>query len=280
MEKKYIINKYSKAIIEGLGCEVILSDNENSFDIQGVYGIKNKKTDEWLSHNTRRIIYDDCEFDRVMNVQGVKTECFYKDGLEIRLEEHGDMLITSDCLCVHVFYNRKDDDSMHMKIDIGRRDDIELLFKSCKSNRGEPEILVKTFIGNNIAHIYTDWDKWNIDGKEHSIDEFTPEFVVKSIIKDVKEYKYGDLWNERMEKGLKILTPALKLYATDFLREWIICLKNRVKESIKEEQRKKYEINQLQNEILMNRELIDLLKNAKSRIASTVKHIENGSKRK
>lgn len=276
MEQKYPINKYSKAIIEGLGYTVVMDyrKNPNFSCIQDVDRIVNKKTNNALQRERTRYSYgfDEGSYEFQTGCMDTETMCHYGDEREIRLEIYGNTVIVNGDIMVFIDYNHRDNGNMRIMVNIKGQKNIEFLYSSRKSGEKLPRIIVKEdsadrSIDNITPYAY----HWCDEFGGHDIKDGMVDQIINSIIKSFKKYKNGALFNEKMIKAINIVRPALVLYAIDFVSEWRTLMTEKSQAIRKKQRDTQNRIKELDKEYHENIKEIELLKIIRGRLTSDIR---------
>lgn len=222
------INKYTESILDGLGYEVVRGDG-----IQGVAGLKNKKTGEYLPHRNTEL-FDLSEEEWLSGMAdfepGVKTTIFTgSNGETIYLDEFGHSeIFFDDNLSVKIPRFDEERQGMNISIDYGedRKKSVSFLyvgFEESKNSFLANGLYVEDGHSNNdrIAIIIRRGNGWGDYNKIYSVEDCTTANMMSIIINGLRRAKKGYYWDDDLKYGLEVISPALDLYAVEFKNDWI-----------------------------------------------------------
>lgn len=213
------ISKFTTAIIDGLGYEVVPGNG-----IQGVDFLKDKTTGEKLSS------------EKPQRIDGYETKIFTgKDGEKIYLSETGSMkLYFGKDIEFCVFPDLNGPASVRISI---RYKDKEFSFEYYNSITNTPMISGfdgGIFVGyrdskylyRRIASMYYFEDAFGDCNYKFIPEECTDDNIIRFIIARMQKYYGGSYWNDIFEAMLDVIKPALSLYVEEFRNDWNIYLNN------------------------------------------------------
>ena len=228
------ISKFTTAIIDGLGYEVVPGNG-----IQGVDFLKDKTTGEKLSS------------EKPQRIDGYETKIFTgKDGEKIYLSETGSMeLYFGKDIEFCVFPDLNGPGDVIISI---RYKDKEFSFEYYNPITNTPMISGfdggifvgyrdSMYLSRRIASLYYFEDSFGDCNYKFIPEECTDDNIIRFIIDRMQKYYGGSYLNDIFEAMLDVIKPALSLYAEEFRNGWSNFLSNiadREKNIQKKEQKK------------------------------------------
>ena len=238
MENK--ISECASAIIDGLGYEII-SDKGR------IIGFKDKESQKVFGRSG-----DDVHFNSYELKDGLKAKISHDNNMvviefpnntKIRIEES----VREPYVNISIEYNITPDKETHVLIHFT---------PSSRKETGDV-IGALSFYGSPLAHIYApdDEDKWhsfegnNYKTIHHEAYDLTSEKIMELLEDCFRNYNDGDEWNNDLENGLKIITPAINIITAYFKKSWATRLNNRIIANTKQYNKNKSEISTAESEI-------------------------------
>ena len=224
----YKINKYTESILDGLGYEVVRGDG-----IQGVAGLRNKKTGEYLPHRNAEL-FDLSEEEWLSGMAdfepGVKTSIFTgSEGERIHLDEYGNTEIFFEGnLSIKMSRFDVHREKMNITINYGlnKKKSVSFLYEGYEGSRnsfGSHGLYVLDGYSNDdrIVSIYNRDNRWGDYHNNYPVEDCTTANMINMIITGLRKAKKGYYWDDDLKHGLEVIGPALDLYAVDFRNDWI-----------------------------------------------------------
>ena len=258
------ISKYNKALIEGLGCEVSVSVNNNNGYIQGVNGIKDKKTNQWLRSDTYRTA-DWNEADRFIDLKGVKeTKYIFSNGGLIFLREYGDIVIRlNPNINIKANYDRQNIGNSEIMI---YKDDVLLMkirYKSCLENSSRwprIEVLSPKDLCISYIDIVPDGTSWMGSQNYYEFEKYSIDKVVSILKRNIKSYAKENGCESVVNICLPVFIPVFRVYALEFMKEWVSAIKNTIKILQISQTEMKHVVAEYQKDIVMDGLYVEILK--------------------
>ena len=190
------ISKFTTAIIDGLGYEVVPGNG-----IQGVDFLKDKTTGEKLSS------------EKPQQIDGYETKIF--------TGSNGEIIYLSETGSMELYFGKDIEFCVFPDLNVTNTPMISGfdggIFVGYRDSK---------YLYRRIASMYYFEDAFGDCNYKFIPEECTDDNIIRFIIARMQKYYGGSYWNDIFEAMLDVIKPALSLYVEEFRNDWNIYLNN------------------------------------------------------